>query len=149
MKNQMEHPERYFTAEELKRGADQLARGLIGMLQEPHKDETTEPDKDPGITLGAGRFVYANRFFPLTGKPLKMLGALLESRYRRCRRNDLRTALEIDDEALSFPDQALHDTAKNLRATLRKALMKAGKHCDNPLPSTGKGDDLTYTLAMP
>src|SRR5262249_22536345 len=139
----------YFTAEERKRGADQLARGLIGMLQEPHKDETTEPDKDPGITLCAGGFEYANKFVPLTGKPRKMLEALLKSRYRRCTRNELRAPLSIDDEAVSYPDQVVLDTAKTLRATLRKTVMKAGKHCENPLPSTGNRDDLAYTLAMP
>jgi hypothetical protein len=78
-----------------------------------------------------------------------MLKALLESRHRSRTRDELRAVLGMDDESLSFPDQAIIDQAKNLRAALKKAVKEVGRSCKNPLPSKGRGEDLTYSLAMP
>jgi hypothetical protein len=101
-----------------------------------------------GLELVPGGFTFRGHLQDLTGKPRDMLEALLQSRHRRCTVPELREALQIDDEAVSFPDQVIKDTAKTLRAALKKAAKALMFACDNPLPSTGKGRHLTYTLAV-
>jgi hypothetical protein len=61
--------------------------------------------------------------------------------------------MKVDDEAASFPEQVIRDTAKRLRAALRKALGlpfkgKASQKAVDPLPSKGKGEYLTYSLIL-
>jgi hypothetical protein len=55
----------------------------------------------------------------------------------------------VDNEAVTFPDQVIRDTAKRLRTALRKAAEDAGLPCpQDALPSTGKGGHLSYRLVL-
>jgi hypothetical protein len=90
-----------------------------------------------------GGFQHKGRQHNLTGRPMAMLSALLHSRHRSCTVDQLRNALGVDDEAVSHPEQVIKDTATDLR----KALKTAGvSKC--PLPSTGRGQYLTYRLNL-
>jgi hypothetical protein len=98
------------------------------------------------LELAPGGFAYHGKPYILTGRPRQMLKALLESKFLRLSRHDLRKAMNLDDERDGFHDQVVKDSALQLRRALRAA---AGKRCDDPLPSIGRGDDLTYILDMP
>jgi hypothetical protein len=76
-----------------------------------------------------------------------MLEVLLASRGRRATADGLRREMRIDDESVDNPEQVVKDTASALRDALRKAacLRPRGR---NPLPSTGRGRDLAYHLAL-
>jgi hypothetical protein len=105
--------------------------------------------EDGPLALIAGGFAYYGRAHDLTGRPRDMLEALLEAPFRRCRASDVRKALDVDDEAVDRPEQVVKDTAKMLRNALNKAVKDAGKSCENPLRSLGRGKDLTYILDVP
>jgi hypothetical protein len=109
------------------------------------------PGSAPGndLVLVPGGFQYRQKTYDLTGRPLQMLTAILNTNHHRCTRDELRRLIGVDDTAVTFPEQVVLDTAKELRAALRKAVEDAGLDCNNPLPSTGRGADLTYRLAMP
>jgi hypothetical protein len=98
------------------------------------------------IELAPGGFTLNGQVHELTGKPRDMLAALLESHYRRSTASDLRKVIGLDDEAVTYPEQAIKDTARKLRAALKRAVNAEGLPCENPLESTGKGKDLTYIL---
>ena len=107
-------------------------------------------DSEPAsLTLISAGFVYRGKVHNLAGKPLKMLEALLASRWKRCSVADLIRDLEIDEDEVEFPEQAVKDTARKLRKALRRAVEAAGLSTANPLPSEGRGADLTYRLALP
>jgi hypothetical protein len=128
-------------------------------LSETEADQTSIDDvaaffgfgkkKPLALEIIPAGFVYKGKTHDLVGQPLKMLGALLESRHGRCTRNELRERLNIDDENVEFPEQVIADTSKSLRAVLKDALREAGMSCENPLPSKGKGEELVYILDMP
>jgi hypothetical protein len=102
------------------------------------------------LALAPGGFTYrGGRVINLSGRPLDMLRALLESRHCRCGTAELRQAMGVDDENVNYPEQVVKDTAKILRAALRKAVYAARQTCENPLPSVGRGKDLTYALHLP
>jgi hypothetical protein len=108
------------------------------------------PRNESGVELVAGGFLYHGIPHDLTGQPRQMLEALVKAApHHRLPAAALRQALGIDDEKVSFPEQAVRDTAKALRAALRAAVNAAGRSCDDPLPSVGRGEGLTYSLAMP
>jgi hypothetical protein len=110
----------------------------------------TAPDTaGDGLELVPAGFAFKGQVYDLTGKPRDMLAALLNARHRRCTVEDLRGALDVDDEAVNYPEQVIRDTAKALRQALRRAAKAARLRCTNPLPSKGKGKDLAYILAMP
>jgi hypothetical protein len=120
------------------------AQAAIGP-QSTHDDS----GQQSGIELIPGGFVYKGKQHDLTGKPRAMLEALLNSHFRRSEESDLYKVLDINPDAVEHDRQVILDTAKKLRAALRKAAEDAGIKCENPLPSTGKKKDLTYRLAMP
>ena len=106
--------------------------------------------KDVGqVELVAAGFVYRDRVTDLTGRPLAMLAALLESPRHRCTALELRGKMVVDDDAVNYPEQVVRDTAMFLRAALKKAISAAGHSCEDPLPSIGRGKELSYQLAMP
>jgi hypothetical protein len=105
--------------------------------------------KPDGLELIPGGFAYKGRTHDLTGRPRDMLEALVESHHRRCTASELRKVIGVDDESTTYPEQVIRDTAKTLRNALKGAVKAAGLSCKNPLPSTGKGKDLTYILALP
>ena len=53
----------------------------------------------------------------------------------------------IDSDSVDFPEQVVRDAASDLRKRLRNALGDGWKDQD-PLPSNGKGKDLTYRLVL-
>jgi hypothetical protein len=83
------------------------------------------------------------------GRPLAMLKALLTTQDERCTVNDLRKAMNIDEEAVSYPEQVIRDTAKRLRTALKRAWEAARQEITDPLPSIGRGGELTYALRHP
>jgi hypothetical protein len=78
-----------------------------------------------------------------------MLGALLKARHHRCTVSQLRTIIDVDDAAVTYPEQVVKDTAKTLRAALKEAMKHAPVPDKNPLRSVGKGKDLAYILQIP
>jgi hypothetical protein len=108
-----------------------------------------EQDLDGDLALCAGGFEFRGQPHTLTGRPLDMLRALLAARFRCLGVDELRVALAIDDVAVSFPEQVVKDSAKDLRRALRQAVESAGLSCDDPLPSQGKGKSLSYRLSLP
>jgi hypothetical protein len=104
---------------------------------------------DGGLRLAPGGFLYGGQFHNLTGRPLQMLTALLDAPFGRMTADELRKVMAVDDEAVEFPEQVVKDAAKALRASLRQAAEAIGRPVDNPLPSSGRGADLTYSLNMP
>jgi hypothetical protein len=124
---------------------------LLLYLDEAIRVLAGEANAPPGApaTLVPGGFKYRGLRHDLTGRPLALLRALLESREGAVTAADLRKALDINDEDVNFPEQVIRDTAGRLRKELRRACAAAGQPCPDPLPSTGRGDDLTYRLAMP
>jgi hypothetical protein len=109
------------------------------------------PPADLEVVPG-GFLLWATRH-KLSGKPQEMLRMLLTARGRCCTADELRAAL-WSDETTTYPEQAVRDTAKDLRQTLRIALQAEGVNLDNlqrlsPLLSSGKGKDLSYGLELP
>jgi hypothetical protein len=102
-----------------------------------------------GLELIPGGFAYHGRPYHLAGKPRDMLGALLASRYRRATALDLFEPLGVDVRSVSFPEQAVKDQARILRKALRMARNEAGLPPADPLPSKGRGEQLSYGLNMP
>jgi hypothetical protein len=107
------------------------------------------PGSEPGnqrIELIPGGFAFLGRPYKLTGRQRDMLEALLNARYRRCFASELREALGVDDEKVLFPEQVIKDVAGNLRGALKTAIRDADLPDTDPLPSSGKGKDLSYRL---
>jgi hypothetical protein len=115
----------------------------------PVAAQPTETPAPPAVALIPGGYTYRGRIYDLTGRPRAMLAALLGASYHRLTVEDLRTQLEIDDETVDYPDQVIRDTAAQLRASLRAALRAVGLPEEDPVPSIGRGEDLTYTLRLP
>lgn len=85
----------------------------------------------------------------LTGKALAMLRELVAARDYRLSHADILRKVWPDGEVLSSPEQAVKDAATKLRRALREALQRMGiKRPVNPLPSVGRGADLTYQLDL-
>jgi hypothetical protein len=101
-----------------------------------------------GLQLIPGGFAYRCASYDLPGRPRDMLSVLLRSPLRRCAASGLRVRMKIDDSTVNSPEQVVRDTAKNLRKALKQAADAAGVPCGNPLPSTGRGQKLTYILAL-
>jgi hypothetical protein len=101
------------------------------------------------IEIIPGGFSYRGSKNDLTGRPLAMLRELRNAPDRRLTGDMLRSRMNINDEFVNSPERVIRDTAKNLRKRLKKAIRDAGLHCDDPLPSVGRGADLTYRLNMP
>jgi hypothetical protein len=78
-----------------------------------------------------------------------MLEALVKARHQRLTAGQIREILRVNDENVSNPEQVVKDTASSLRCHLRNALKSLNMQCENPLPSVGKGRELTYKLEMP
>jgi hypothetical protein len=102
-----------------------------------------------GIALLPGGFEYRGRRHDLTGRPFAMLQALLQSRHHCLTAEQLRVQMALDDAIVNNPEQVIRDTARKLRQALRQAIQEAGLTCPDPLPSTGRGADLTYRLDLP
>jgi hypothetical protein len=127
-------------------GKEQVEEDPAAQTPEPH----SPTGKDQSVPeLIPGGFSYRGKPHDLTGEPVAMLKEILASRWHRCSRLELRAALGKNDESVEYPDQAIIDTAKKLRAALKKAVAEAGLTCANPLPSGGRGMDLSYSLKMP
>jgi hypothetical protein len=106
-------------------------------------------DGGNSLELIPGGFAYKGKDHDLIGRPRDMLEALVKSPHRRYTAVGLRKALRVDDEAVTYPEQVVKDTATELRLHLRNAVADAGLTCADPLPSLGKGKDLTYKLDLP
>jgi hypothetical protein len=102
------------------------------------------------IELTPGGFILGGKFNSLAGRPFQILHAILEARHKAATVDQLRQALRINDESWAFhPEQVIKDAASDLRAALRTAAKKAKVACPpDPLPSTGKGAELSYRLAL-
>jgi hypothetical protein len=105
--------------------------------------------KHSALELIPGGFAMHGKPHILSGRPRAMLQALLEARHHRCTVDGLRKALEIDDEAVGYPEQVVKDTASTLRSALTTAAQEAGISWAKPLASTGRGEELTYILSLP
>jgi hypothetical protein len=121
----------------------------LGELTEVNGTVQPAPATNQGLLLIDGGFSYRGRPYDLTGRPRALLSVILSSEYRRCSADRLRELMGINDEMVERPEQVVRDAAKDLRATLRQAVQEAGLTCDDPLPSIGRGSDLTYILIMP
>jgi hypothetical protein len=99
------------------------------------------------IELVDGGFALRGKFCPLAGRPLTMLRVLVDSPHRSAKADRLREEMGVNDEKVEYPEQVIRDTAK----ILRKALKKAGglSRKKNPLPHSGRGEDLAYRLNLP
>jgi hypothetical protein len=106
-------------------------------------------DTQPVLECVPGGFCYRGKFLGLCGRPLAMLRALLTARHKRLSAGQLRDAMKVDDDAVSEPHQVVIDTACSLRRALQQAVAEAGRTRENPLPSKGRGKDLTYLLDLP
>jgi hypothetical protein len=120
-----------------------FARAALCAMQDalPNPESTLEYLPD-GFTL-------AGRRHRLTGRPLDMLRELLAAPHWSMTADDLRKRLEIDDAAVTYPEQVVKDTAMLLRKALREATTEAGLPCEDPLPSSGRGRHLAYTISLP
>jgi DNA-binding response OmpR family regulator len=118
--------------------------------QQPVEQPSSQPAAESGkLALAPGGFTLRGKYYSLTGRPLAMLHALLAARHRTATANQLREAMGVNDEDVDYPEQVIKDAATTLRAKLREAASDTGVACpDNPLPSTGRGKDLTYRLAL-
>src|SRR5262249_21264432 len=101
---------------------------------------------DELIALAPGGFTLRGKLHTLTGLPSQMLRALLAAHHRRLTANQLRKAMGIDDLAVDQPEQVVKDTANKLRKVLRTAAGMSQE--ENPLPSNGRGEFLTYALKL-
>jgi hypothetical protein len=99
------------------------------------------------LVLDPGGFRLGGEHHDLSGRPFAMLKALLESRDHCATADDLRVAMDINNDSVDFPEQVVRDTAKKLRTVLRKAAGCSEKQ--NPLPSSGRGAELSYRISLP
>jgi hypothetical protein len=106
----------------------------------------TDRAPNAALKLAPGGFAYRGKVFKLTGRPLDVLKAIMVSRYGRCTASELRVALGVDEDAVTYPEQVVKDAAAKLRASLTSA---AGTQSGKPLLSEGRGKDLTYILNLP
>jgi hypothetical protein len=120
------------------------------MESDPATPRAARRSKQPSqkIELVPGGFSFKGKVHDLTGKPRDMLSALLQARFHRCTVDQLRAAIRVDDDAVNFPEEVVKDTAKILRQALKAARKAAHLSVKNPLPSSGRGKDLTYILEM-
>jgi hypothetical protein len=138
--------------QELRAAAAPLLDRLQGGQAGAGTDRAGTPPQDNlpgGLELIAGGFSYRSRPYDLTGRPLAMLTALLTARQQRLTAVQLLETMRVNDETVGFPEQVVRDTAKTLRKALRQAVAAAGEECKNPLPSKGRGENVTYALRMP
>ena len=111
------------------------------------------PIERHGFALVPGGFRWrGGKRQELRSKPLEMLRLLLATSDCRRLATSLRDAIWDDEVTPIDTDQAVKDTATDLREALRKAIRAAGLQPGRsplPLPSSGKLKDLTYTIVMP
>jgi hypothetical protein len=138
--------------ERLGRGESEASEGQEAreaqLRGDPHQPPAAASEDDDGLVLVPGGFLFRGKKHDLNGRPLAMLKVLLQSRRRSDTADGLRQAMGVDDESVSGPVQVIQDTACRLRKALRQAAKGAGVECEDPLPSKGRGADLTYTLAL-
>jgi hypothetical protein len=107
------------------------------------------PDRAGRLALAPGGFTLGERLHPLTGRPRQMLHVLLGSSHHTATAARLRQEMDIDEESVTFPEQVIRDTASALRRALKRAASATGLSCPkDPLPSTGRGEELTYSLSL-
>jgi hypothetical protein len=94
-----------------------------------------------GFRLGGGKITA------LAGKPLAVLRALVTARGWRLGADQIAEQVWPED-TIAYREQAVKDAVSKLRKTLIRALRKMGVRERNPLPSTGRGPDLTYQLDL-
>src|SRR5206468_2474146 len=92
----------------------------IPVLDQPDREHLTPPEGEAAhrdrlrlagrLELVPGGFAYRGKVHELTGKPRDMLAALQISRDRRCTALELREAIHVDDEAVTYPEQVVKDT---------------------------------------
>jgi hypothetical protein len=124
------------------RMADVVLDTIALLRQTTHPDRPRAPNTSPyhppaeparpelpgrGLHLTPGGFCYDSRSYPLTGRPLAMLRALLGSRFRCLTRDQLREKMGLDDTDVTYPDQVVRDAAGDLRTVLRRAATDAGR----------------------
>jgi hypothetical protein len=135
-----------------------LARDSTYKLLGPMRDEfllalealtSGLPPAAGPLELIDGGFAFRGRDFSLSGRPLAMLRELLAARHRRMTATGLASAMGVDPDAVTYPEQVVRDTAAALRCALRLAVEEADLSCEDPLPSHGRGQDLTYQLSLP
>src|SRR5262249_1042493 len=129
-------------------GLDLLAKqtdATAALVQALTPSETPPAAPQP-FALAAGGFTLRGKLHTLTARPYQMLRALLEAHHHRLTANQLREAMDIDDLAVDQPEQVVKDTASKLRKVLRKAAGMSQE--EDPLPSNGRGEFLTYALKI-
>jgi hypothetical protein len=136
------------TGDHRRRDALRRAVGVVLRWCGDGKDAEAIPSPPAGLELADGGFSYRGKTHPLTGRPRQLLGALLASRGGRTAVGRLRAEMGVDDLAVDNPAQVVKGAAADLRRALRAAAAAAGVACDDPLPSTGKGEELTYSLNL-
>jgi hypothetical protein len=108
------------------------------------------PEEESKVTVLPGGFqLRGGERQQLVGKPLDVLGELVNARGNCRTRAELSRAVWPDVDLISYPDQAVLDAT----CALRKALIVALEHLGvsdpkNPLPSTGSGENLAYRLDL-
>ncbi len=112
------------------------------------QDMVATANSDQKLHLVPGGFSIRGKVFGLTGRKRQLLESLLDSRWRRLTVHELVDKMELSTVAIDHPEQAVKDAAQDLRDELRKASRVIGEACENPLPSTGKGEDLCYCLEI-
>jgi hypothetical protein len=106
-------------------------------------------EKTPIEIVPAGFRLDGGKVENLAGKPLAMLKVLLATSDGRLKAKDIRARV-WPNNVLTNPEQAVKDTAKKLRQALRQALRRLGVRAPgDPLPSAGRGQELTYRLCLP
>jgi hypothetical protein len=94
-------------------------------------------------------FVYQEKTYRLTGKPLAMLRELLAANDHCLSARQLQAAVCPDEELPASAEQAVRDTVRKLRKALWIVVRNAGQRPSNHLPSAGKGENLSYRLSLP
>src|SRR5437870_7632 len=86
------------------RQVEELEQSHLPALRAMLRRTVPEPPAQlSGLTLVSGGFTFGDKVHELTGRPRDMLVALLNARYRRCTLSQLREAMNIDDESVSYP----------------------------------------------
>ena len=96
------------------------------------------------LELLSDGFIYRGYRHALTGKPLAMLRALADSRWRALSAEALQDGIWPD---YNVAPTTIRSVAKSLRRALRQATGR-GRQTD-PLPCTGRGRDLGWKLDLP
>jgi hypothetical protein len=100
------------------------------------------------LSFVPGGFVWGGRLFPLSGKPLAVLRALAEDRWRTRALTELQSAVWNDDLTAEATVRVAVSAARKALRDAAAALGLPG--IPNPIPTADRGEGLTaWRLDLP